>query len=698
MFHKMKMKKLLFAIILLFGAMQSAVAQTPDSTLVEGQDLGEVTVTASATTNRLDRKLIFPSERQKKLSSNGVDLLQQLMLPKLQVNPLSDNVSLPGGGEIQYRINGVKVGIQEIVALQPAGIIRIEYHDNPGLRYGNAEVVLDYIVRRPETGGTVGVNLSDALTAAWGNNYLNGRINHKKSEFSVNYSIRHRDFYEMWRDNEEQFTFADGSTLHRKETGEPGRAELVWQTLNTAYSYQNDKQVFNAAFRYYTSNQPHWDYEGSLYNVANPADAVRMIDRTKEKINRPALDLYYQQQLKNDQTVVVNLVGTYNYTDNNRLYQESCGDVLLTDVNNGVTGKKYSVIGEGIYEKKLGANRISAGLRHTQSQTNNEYKSSASEMNQSETFLYGEWKGKARKMDYSVGAGFTRSFFGQEGAGEDYQYYTFNPRVTLHYALPGRSFIRLRSEISNSSPSLSNLDAVDQMIDSLQILRGNPNLKPFHRYHTELTYELQKGIFYGSLQGQYDYHPDAIMDEKRLEGDKIIQTWDNQKNWQCAGGMLFLRVGPIREILQISVREGVNHYVSNGNNYAHTYTNWFTNMEMLAAYKGFSVGAGMETNWNRFYGETLTGGENLHYIVLGYKHKNMSLRLGMNYPFSDNYKQDTENWSRYASYKKSNYLRESSRMLLVRFVYNISFGRKFNSGEKRLNNADDESGVMNVGK
>ncbi|MDR0843647.1 MAG: carboxypeptidase-like regulatory domain-containing protein, partial [Tannerella sp.] len=358
------------------------------------QSLGEVTVTASATTNRLDRKIIFPTERQVKQSSNGVDLLQQLMLPKLQVNPLNDNVTLPGGGEIQYRVNGVKVGIQEIVALQPASIIRVEYHDNPGLRYGNAEVVLDYIVRRPETGGNLGVNLSDALTTAWGNNYLNGRINHKKSEFTVNYSIRHRDFYEMWRDNEEKFTFADGSTLHRKETGEPGHAELTWQTLNTAYSYQNEKQAFNAAFRYYTSNQPHWDYKGSLYNVANPADAVRMIDQTKEKINRPALDLYYQQLLKNNQTLVFNLVGTYNYTDNNRFYRESLNDVFLTDVNNRVIGKKYSLIGEGIYEKKLGANRISAGLRHTQSHSDNEYDHAISEMNQSETFLYGEWTGK----------------------------------------------------------------------------------------------------------------------------------------------------------------------------------------------------------------------------------------------------------------------------------------------------------------
>jgi len=112
-----------------------------------------VTVTASNQTSRSDKKIVFPTDRQIEASTNGLNLLQQLMLPKLQINPLFNEIALPGGGEIQLRINGAKVELQEILALQPAEIIRIEYHDNPGLRYGNAEVVLDYIVHRPETGG-----------------------------------------------------------------------------------------------------------------------------------------------------------------------------------------------------------------------------------------------------------------------------------------------------------------------------------------------------------------------------------------------------------------------------------------------------------------------------------------------------------------------------------------------------------------
>ena len=662
--------------------------------------LDGVTVTASATTNQSDKKIIFPSENQLKASTNGVDLLQQLMLPKIQVNPLFGEVKLPGGGEIQYRINGVKVEIQDVTALKSSDIIRIEFHDNPGLRYGNAEVVLDYIVYRPETGGSFGLDLSDALATEWGNNFVNGKINHKKSEFSVNYGISHRNFYNMWRDNEEEFTFSDGSTLHRKEAGEPGHLELRWQHLNGTYSFQDEKRIFNATMRYFANNAPHTDYTGTLYNIADLSDAVYMIDKSSSKISRPALDLYFQQNMKNDQTLVFNVVGTYNKTDESRFYRESLDNQILTDVNNRVSGKKYSLIGEGIYEKKIGTSRISGGLKHSQTYSDNEYRNGhnyTTEMTQAQTYLYGEFKGKVKKLDYTLGVGVTRSYFEQEG-DEGYEDYTFNPRIVLHYSLPGNSFIRLRGNISNSSPSLSNLSAIEQLVDSLQIQRGNPNLKPYMRYSTELTYEIQKGIFYGNLWGMYEYQPKAIMEEKHLDGDKIVQTWDNQKNWQRASSRLTLRVGPVKDIVTLSATGGVNHYISHGNTYKHEYTNWYTDIQLNAVYKQFNAGFGMQTNWNWFYGETMSGGENIHYLMVGYKYKNLSLTAGMFNPFVDNYKVKAENRSQYASYKKSNYIKESSQMFLLRLTYNFSFGRSFKSGQKRLNNTDDDSGVMSTGK
>ncbi|RKU73721.1 MULTISPECIES: TonB-dependent receptor [Parabacteroides] len=665
--------------------------------------LDGVTVSASNTSSRSDRKLIFPSDRQVKASTNGMDLLQQLMLPKITVNPMSNEIKVPGNGEVQLRINGVKVELDEIKALLPTDIIRIEFHDNPGLRYRNAEVVLDYIVRRPETGGNFSVDMSQGVNALWGEHRVSGKINHKKSEFGASYRIGPRDFYGMSRDNEEIFHLADGTVLHRKETGDPSHASMFMHNLNLNYSVQDpEKYLFNATFRYWNNHQPHWDYRGILSNQDNPDDYVDMVDLNSSDNQVPALDLYYQRNLKNDQTLVFNVVGTYNRTSSHRFYQESRGEELLTDINNRVSGKKYSLIGEAIYEKKLAnGNSLSGGVWHTQSFSDNEYRNGhdyETHMDQSASSIYGEFKGKVRKLDYMLGVELARLYYKQEGTDDSDQFYTFNPRFTLQYALPGQSFIRLKGYVGNLSPSLGNLNAVEQVIDSLQLQRGNPRLESYMSYLLDLNYEYQKGIFYALVNGTYEYVPNAIMDEKYQEGNKIIQTWNNQKNWQRVVGFAMFRVGPIKDILQFSFTGGVNHYISNGNTYSHRYTNWYCNMQASLTWKKFMLMYQMNTNWNRFWGETLEGGENIQMFMAKYNFKNLSLGIGAFNPFSDNWKVQSENWNQYASSKKTSYIKESSRLFVVSVSYNFSFGRTYKAGQKRLNNSDSDSGVMSTGK
>ena len=662
-----------------------------------------VTVSASNTSSRSDRKLIFPSDRQVKASTNGMDLLQQLMLPKITVNPMSNEIKVPGNGEVQLRINGVKVELDEIKALLPTDIIRIEFHDNPGLRYRNAEVVLDYIVRRPETGGNFSVDMSQGVNALWGEHRVSGKINHKKSEFGASYRIGPRDFYGMSRDNEEIFHLADGTVLHRKETGDPSHASMFMHNLNLNYSVQDpEKYLFNATFRYWNNHQPHWDYRGILSNLDNPDDYVDMVDLNSSDNQVPALDLYYQRNLKNDQTLVFNVVGTYNRTSSHRFYQESRGEELLTDINNRVSGKKYSLIGEAIYEKKLAnGNSLSGGVWHTQSFSDNEYRNGhdyETHMDQSASSIYGEFKGKVRKLDYMLGVELARLYYKQEGTDDSDQFYTFNPRFTLQYALPGQSFIRLKGYVGNLSPSLGNLNAVEQVIDSLQLQRGNPRLESYMSYLLDLNYEYQKGIFYALVNGTYEYVPNAIMDEKYQEGNKIIQTWNNQKNWQRVVGFAMFRVGSIKDILQFSFTGGVNHYISNGNTYSHRYTNWYCNMQASFTWKKFMLMYQMNTNWNRFWGETLEGGENIQMFMAKYNFKNLSLGIGAFNPFSDNWKVQSENWNQYASSKKTSYIKESSRLFVVSVSYNFSFGRTYKAGQKRLNNSDSDSGVMSTGK
>ena len=160
--------------------------------------LDEVTVNASAIRNTADRKIAFPTSEQKAASSNGINLLNALMLPRLEVDPIRNSVSLSNEGTIQFCINGIKVELSDIRGLSPQEVIRIEYHDNPGLRYGNASVVLDYIVQRETSGGSVNLDLSNSPTTSFGDDQVSTKFNHKKSEFGLQYAVRYRNPYHIW--------------------------------------------------------------------------------------------------------------------------------------------------------------------------------------------------------------------------------------------------------------------------------------------------------------------------------------------------------------------------------------------------------------------------------------------------------------------------------------------------------------------
>ena len=73
----------------------------------------------------------------------------------------------------------------------------------------------------------------------------------------------------------------------------------------------------------------------------------------------------------------------------------------------------------------------------------------------------------------------------------------------------------------------------------------------------------------------------------------------------------------------------------------------------------------------QFLGRNLSGGENIQMLAVYYKHKNLRVGVGAFNPFTDNYKVQSENWNKFASYKTNNYIKEAPAMFLVNFSYKL---------------------------
>lgn len=662
--------------------------------------LQEVTITATPVINQPDRKLIFPTAHQLKASADGLTLLQRLQLSRIQVDPVRHTITSSNQGDVQLRINGAKAEIQEILALRPEDVIRIEYHDEPSLRYGdNTAAVIDYIVRRHQTGGYIGINISTSPHTIFGNNNATAKINHKKSEWGINYYGGYRSMKKYWRENYETFNYENAPSFTRVEEGIPDKLKLHWDNLTMSYSYQETEKWFvNVALRgSFRGDKPNT--QSILYPADNPDNSVTMKDYTTSDSKSPSIDVYLQRNLKNKQAIILNTVGTYIHTYDNRTYEEKKHSEIVTDIYSAIRGKKYSFIGEGIYEKRFTGSKLSAGVRHQQSLTENKYAGTSSaetQMQEAYTSAYIEYSSKIKKFNYSLGLQGSRSWFNQEGEG--YQKYSFLPRLRLAYNFSDNAFIRYQGQISKGTPALSDLNNVEQLIDSLQVRRGNPGLKMSTVYNNTLNVDYRKGLFSSSLYLLYQYQHKPNMEETYREGGLFIRTIANQRSWQKVNPEIEIKVGPIKDILSLSVSTGINYFDSRGYNYHHTYTNWYYCASAMASYKNWSAYFEIRNHRNDFYGETLNYGENFSLLNISYRLKQINVGVMCLNPFSDNYRIGNENFSPIASSKNWKYIKESSRLFAVTFSWNFSFGRKYESAEKRLHNEDNNAGTLKSGK
>lgn len=656
--------------------------------------LKDITVEGNSVIRKPDRQIILPTQAQIRASNNGMTLLRNLQLSRIIINPIDNTLSVPGGGNVQLRINGVEVSQAEITALSPSEIVRIEYHDEPGMRYNNAGAVLDYIVRRRESGGSLSTNIANAVSdVGWGENYMAAKYNHRKSEFSTNVYWSRRDL-EWTRENYETFIFPD-RVLDRIEQGDP--TKVKFERLNASLNYnlqETDKYLFNVRFRNNYMDSPN-EFDDRKSTLIQENSKLSIYDHATSRSNSPSLDIYYQRNLKKDQLLIFNLVGTYIDSKNTRIYQESRNDNITTDIYSHITGDKYSLIGEGIYEKILSNGKISGGIKHTQTYTSNEYSGNVKTnigMNTAETYAYAEYQLKQGKFNYMFGLGGMRTYNSQ--AGKSNEKYIFRPTVRITYNVNDNLFFRYNGYISGYAPSLSDLNNVSQAIDSLQIRRGNPNLKTVTFYNNTITGSWNKGILGIELYAHYNYDSKPVMENVYYEDGKFIRTNENQKSFHRIRVQTTFRLKPYKDFITLSVTPFMNRYISYGNDYTHTRTNWGMRGSIMGTYKKWNVVAEIYSRYNSLWGESYNRGERFHVIMAGYNAEKWGLTLGMLNPFTKSYEIGGSNLSKLAPNKQVAYSDKLAQIFVINFTLNLNFGRQYKAGNKRLQNEDTDSGVL----
>ena len=165
--------ELTFAIALSIAS--SAFAQTEQQDTTSTRELNEIVIKAPKVIHKADMDVYHPSQSAIDNAKNGVQLLTNLMIPSISVSEALGTIS-SSGQAVQVRINGREASVDQVRNLLPSTIKRVEWIQNPGLRYNGANTVLNFIVTNPEVGGSLMLYTNQALNMAWGQ-YKTHRLN-----------------------------------------------------------------------------------------------------------------------------------------------------------------------------------------------------------------------------------------------------------------------------------------------------------------------------------------------------------------------------------------------------------------------------------------------------------------------------------------------------------------------------------------
>ena len=375
---------------------------------MNAKQLETVTITASRTTEEVNRYVVLPKPEEVEAAGRTLVLLDMLGLPGLKVDVALQSITVDGGLAI-LQIGGKEVPVARLVNLKAEQIKRVEYSNNPGIRYldRGASGIVNIILKEREDGGSIVANGNTALTTGFANAYLQGSYHVGKSEFALEYSLGHRNYDSVPYEMEDSYLDPMRTVTRSQRTNMPFR--YTTHDLTAEYTYQHDDStMFVVALKdnFFTKTL-------SAYGTMTETDRGTTITQTLERQqhqrdNLPSLDLYFTHRMPRGRKVELNVVGEYsvNRYDNTLTY--SAEGFAPATYATYVDGHGYALSAEGAYSVQLGTAELRTGLQYQHNFAANDYtlNGTTTSMTKDDAYLYAELAGNlGSKVGYSLGTG-----------------------------------------------------------------------------------------------------------------------------------------------------------------------------------------------------------------------------------------------------------------------------------------------------
>jgi hypothetical protein len=683
--------KLFFTIFMGFYALLS-YATEPDSVKVSNykKELDEVVVTASYLTREDGHIFAVPTKEQRKHALTGYDLLRNLMLPGVSVNRTSGSITTPAGTATLY-IDGREVEFREVQSLRPKDIARVEYFDIPTGKYAKDAAAINFVLRTINNGGYT------QLDAMQGLGYLNGDYNliskyavgTKSINLWAGYSIENP---KSTLEGTESFDSTDGildrsnfySNVGNRDSEGYVQASIsnrgnkyIWMLRGGMALTDNKNDVGNGIVNYTLTDVP---FNDGVVNL-----------NIKNKAMRPSLYFFGMHTFSENKRLDYVADAYYSRNDFNRQYKDN--DDLYR-----------SIVKEDYWYTKLNAN-YTWTLNHQNNLvfsfyeflrvSDSNYSGTAAynqNLHSSETIFFTDYSQRLGRFFYDINPGLSFLTYRLKDMNS-INHVTPRLQARVAYMIDRKQQLQFAFSLGNTYPRISTINNVEQQIDPIIIVKGNPHMDNSILISPRLSYNIYINKI--SLQAgvSYFYQDHSIISDYYIRDGNLISTFRDDCIYHKPSVDLSLTYKPFNALnIKISgqwkdelVRGGVRH----------RQLSTFDGSVMANYYVGdFSFGTWVSTPIRDLVDSQIRRNTFWQYQLSSmWTHGNWAIEVNANNLFLMNNRIMEELNAAAYSYKQTNWNRQNNQYATFKVAYTFEYGKKTNRSPK-YQHQDSESAIL----
>ena len=658
--------------------------------------LDEITVTAGSLTESKGRTIIYPSVADIKASSTSIKLFQKLPLAGLEANPVNRTLSVDGGTPM-ILINGVPSTIDDVNALQPKNIAKIEFSRVTPARYADKgkSGFINITLKERTDGGQVYAWGRSAVNTAFVDANISASYHQGPSQFTLYYHPSWRNYQKVYDNTTESYIGEDCRTDLESHDRNP--FNYHFHNIRLKYDYSpSATTLFSATF----TATPSYN---SSREIANTTDSqlgeYDNFNTSKSKSFTPALDLFFRKDFNDKNSLEAQVVGTLSTSDyrrnNHYIFHTGSEENYIMNVDS----RRRSLISEISYIHRFSdKTSLSAGFQNTVSHSTNTYLSSDYKpvLTENNNYVYARLGQQVGKVYFSVSTG--AKLFWIENDLNKRNFVRNLSSAQISWGISERWRLAAAFSYSPGIPSLTSLTDYPQQTTPYLIANGNPDLKVSDTFLYQLMPSFQYRKFNASLLVNYRDIKNFVMDDVVYIGNRMFLSHDinARKAWRTDAN-LNMRISDIAGF-GANVSLGVGHYEAMGENWTNHLTTFQGNFTIW-----WNKGPYTISYWRKIPGKYLSG----HYVgkdengdALSFEYtpdKHWTFEADWMYMFdTKGTKYPAWNYSSVNPAFRERYIKNNGNMIVLSVSYSADFGSIFRQTKRSLNNSDNGSSLLKL--